>query len=84
MVMPDGRRVTSETRGLLLPMHVTATDILQTGRETVDSELIDPEEIDWRDVLDEGGTEQPASATMRHQVFQRLEDDSDDRCFVEL
>jgi hypothetical protein len=30
-------------------------------------------------VLDDGGTEQPASAAMRHQMFQRLEPDSDDR-----
>jgi DNA-binding phage protein len=58
-----------EARGLLVPMHVTATDVLQTGRETVDSEPIDPEEIDWRDVLDEGGAGESASAAMRHQVF---------------
>jgi hypothetical protein len=78
MVTPSGARVTMETRGLLVPMHVTATDVLQTGRETVDSEPVDPGEIDWRDVLDEGGTEQPASATMRHQVFHRLDDAADD------
>jgi len=67
MVTPEGKRVTSETRGLLVPMHVLATEVLQTGRETVDSEPIDAEEVDLRDVVDEGGMEQPASAAMRHQ-----------------
>jgi hypothetical protein len=74
----SGKRVTSEPRGLLVPTHVVATEVLQTGRETVDSEPIDPDEVDWRDVLDGGGTEEPASADMRHRVFQRLEDDSED------
>ncbi len=69
MVTPEGKRVTSETHGLLVPMPVVATSVLQTGRETVDSEPIDAEEVDWREVLDESGMGQPASATMRHQVF---------------
>ena len=42
---------------------------MQTGRETVDSEPIEAEEVDWRDVLGEGGMAEPASAGMRHQVF---------------
>lgn len=79
MVTLSGARVTSETRGLLAPMHVTTTDVLQTGRETVDSEPIDPEEVDWRDVLDGGGTEQPASSEMRHQVFLPEHSDDDDQ-----
>ena len=75
MVTPEGKRVTSETRGLLVPMHVVAVGpILQTGRETVDSEPIDAEEVDAHDVIDEGGMEQPASAAMRHQVFQPVDD----------
>jgi DNA-binding phage protein len=78
MVTPSGSCVTVETHGLLVPTHVTTTDVLQTGRETVDSEPIDPEEIDWRDVLDEGGTEQPVGATMRHQVFLPENPDADD------
>ena len=59
-------------------MRVTATTILQTGRETVDSEPIDPEEIDWRDVLDDGGAGEPASAAMRHQVFVPKDNTADD------
>lgn len=79
MVTPEGKRVTSETRGLLVPMSVVATGVLQTGRETVDSEPIDAEEVDWRDVLDESGMGQPASATMRHQVFCPDDDAADDK-----
>lgn len=79
MVTPGGGRVTSETRGLLVPMHVVATDVLQTGRETVDSEPIEAGELDWRDVLDDGGTEQHASAAMRHQLFGRDDDAADDK-----
>lgn len=74
MITPDGKRVTPETRGLLVPMHVVATEILQTGRETVDSEPVDVEEMDWRDVHDEGGTGDPASTEMRHQIFEPVGD----------
>lgn len=74
MVTPDGRRVTVETQGLLAPMHVVATKILQTGRETVDSEPIEDEELDWRDAFGEGGMGQPGAA-MRHQVFLSKEDE---------
>ena len=52
-------------------MHVIATDVLQTGRETIDAEPIVAEEVDWRDVLDEAGNEQPASAALRDQMFNR-------------
>lgn len=78
MVSSQGKRVTSETRGLLVPMPIVATIVLQTGRETVDSEPIDAEEVDWRDVLDEGGMEQPASVGMRHQVFKPDDDAATD------
>ncbi len=69
MVTPEGKRVTSETRGLLVPMPVVATSVVQTGRETVDSEPIEDGDVDWHDLLDESGMGQPASAAMRHQVF---------------
>jgi DNA-binding phage protein len=75
MLTPEGTRVTSETRGLLVPMHVVATAVLQTGRETVESEPIEDGEIDWRDATDESGTEEPANAATRHQVF-RPDDDA--------
>jgi hypothetical protein len=74
MVTPEEKRPTAETRGLVGPMHVVATKILQTGRETVDSEPTDPEEVDWRDVVDEAGTEQSYGASMRNQVFERSDD----------
>ena len=74
MITPDGRRVTPETHGLLVPMHVVATKVLQTGRETVDSEPVEDEEMDWRDVLDEGGIGDPASTEMRHQIFSPVDD----------
>lgn len=79
MVTPEGKRVTSETRGLLVPMPVVATAVLQTGRETVDSEPIEAEEMDWRDLLDESGMGQPASAAMRHQVFSPDDAAADDK-----
>jgi hypothetical protein len=40
--------------------------------------------VDWRDVLDDGGTEQPTSADMRHQLFARIEDDADDKLRAEI
>jgi hypothetical protein len=78
MVTVHGKRVTVETRGLLVPMHVVATKVLQTGRETVDSEPIEDEETDWRDALEDGGTGEPASAAMRHQVFIPEDNKADD------
>jgi hypothetical protein len=78
MVTPEGKRVSIDTRGLLVPMHVVATKVSQTGRETVDSEPIEAEEMDWRDVLDEAGTGEPASEAMRHQVFSPENDAAED------
>lgn len=79
MVTVDGKRVTGETSGLLVPMHVVATKVLQTGRETVDSEPIEDEEMDWRDVLDGARTGELASEAMRHQVFSPKDNTADDK-----
>lgn len=79
MVTPEGKRATAETRGLLIPMHVVATEVLQTGRETVESEPIEAEELDWADIEDESGIGEPASASMRHQPFQPVDATADDK-----